>query len=106
MDGDKFGEIKLHKYLSPYAGTKSVYILIVFATILFAIGIILCLAEWLIQPVEGVVKTTTTAGSVGFLLLWALQIRLLLLVGLHHFFVDANFLYSTWWYRRNCWSNV
>ena len=80
---NKFGEIKLHKYLSPYAGTKSVYILIVFATILFAIGITYV---WPIvnSVVEGVVKTTTTAGSVGFFFYGFLN-RLLLPVGLHHF---------------------
>ena len=80
---NKFGEIKLHKYLSPYAGTKSVYILIVFATILFAIGITYV---WPIvnSAVEGVVKTTTTAGSVGFFFYGFLN-RLLLPVGLHHF---------------------
>ena len=80
---NKFGDIKLHKYLSPYSGTKSVYILIVFATILFAIGITYV---WPIvnSVVEAVVKTTTTAGSVGFFFYGFLN-RLLLPVGLHHF---------------------
>ena len=53
---NKFGDIKLHKYLSPYSGTV----------------------------VEAVVKTTTTAGSVGFFFYGFLN-RLLLPVGLHHF---------------------
>ena len=80
---NKFGDIKLHKYLSPYSGTKSAYILIVFATILFAIGITYV---WPIvnSIVESVVKTTTTAGSVGFFFYGFLN-RLLLPLGLHHF---------------------
>ena len=80
---NKFGDIKLHRYLSPYAGTKSVYILIVFATILFAIGLTYA---WPIvnSVVEAVVKATTTAGSVGFFFYGFLN-RLLLPLGLHHF---------------------
>lgn len=80
---NKFGDIKLHRYLSPYAGTKSVYILIVFATILFAIGLTYV---WPIvnSVVEAVVKATTTAGSVGFFFYGFLN-RLLLPLGLHHF---------------------
>ena len=80
---NKFGDIKLHRYLSPYSGTKSVYILIVFATILFAIGLTYV---WPIvnSVVEAVVKTTTTAGSVGFFFYGFLN-RLLLPLGLHHF---------------------
>ena len=80
---NKFGDIKLHRYLSPYAGTKSVYILIVFATILFAIGLTYV---WPIvnSVVESVVKATTTAGSVGFFFYGFLN-RLLLPLGLHHF---------------------
>lgn len=80
---NKFGEIKLHKYLSPYSGTKSVYILIVFATILFAIGITYV---WPIinAGVESVVKTTTTAGAAGFFFYGFLN-RMLLPLGLHHF---------------------
>ncbi|MGN0026551.1 MAG: PTS transporter subunit EIIC [Clostridium sp.] len=80
---NKFGDIKLHKYLSPYSGTKSAYILIVFATIIFAIGITYV---WPIvnSVVEAVVKTTTTAGSVGFFFYGFLN-RLLLPLGLHHF---------------------
>lgn len=80
---NKFGDIKLHRYLSPYSGTKSAYILIVFATILFAIGITYV---WPIvnSVVEAVVKTTTTAGSVGFFFYGFLN-RLLLPLGLHHF---------------------
>ncbi len=42
---NRFGEIKLHRYLSPYSGTKSVYLLIVFVTILFCNGYYLCLAN-------------------------------------------------------------
>lgn len=80
---NKFGDIKLHRYLSPYSGTKSAYILIVFATILFAIGITYV---WPIvnSVVEAVVKTTTTAGSIGFFFYGFLN-RLLLPLGLHHF---------------------
>lgn len=80
---NKFGEIKLHKYLSPYSGTKSAYIIIVFTTILFAIGVTYV---WPVvnSIVETVVKTTTTAGSVGFFFYGFLN-RLLLPLGLHHF---------------------
>lgn len=80
---NKFGDIKLHKYLSPYSGTKSVYIIIVFATILFAIGLTYV---WPIvnSVVEAVVKATTTAGSLGFFFYGFLN-RLLLPLGLHHF---------------------
>ena len=80
---NKFGDIKLHRYLSPYSGTKSVYILIVFATILFAIGLTYV---WPIvnSVVEAVVKATTTAGSLGFFFYGFLN-RLLLPLGLHHF---------------------
>lgn len=80
---NKFGEIKLHKYLSPYSGTKSVYILIVMATILFAIGITYV---WPVinAAVEAVVKTTTTAGAPGFFFYGFLN-RMLLPLGLHHF---------------------
>ncbi|WP_019722669.1 MULTISPECIES: PTS transporter subunit EIIC [Enterococcus] len=80
---NRFGEIKLHKYLSPYSGTKSVYILIVFATILFAMGITYV---WPIinHLVEAVVGTTTTAGAVGFFFYGFLN-RMLLPLGLHHF---------------------
>lgn len=80
---NKFGEIKLHKYLAPYSGTKSAYILIVFATILFAIGITY-LWPAVNAAVEAVVKATTTAGSVGFFFYGFLN-RLLLPLGLHHF---------------------
>lgn len=80
---NKFGEIKLHKYLAPYSGTKSAYILIVFATILFAIGITYFWPA-VNSVVESVVKATTTAGSVGFFFYGFLN-RLLLPLGLHHF---------------------
>ncbi|MGC5455848.1 PTS transporter subunit EIIC [Enterococcus faecium] len=80
---NKFGDIKLHRYLSPYSGTKSVYIIIVFLTILFSIGITYV---WPVvnSAVEAVVKTTTTAGSVGFFSYGFLN-RMLLPLGLHHF---------------------
>lgn len=80
---NKWGNIKLHKYLSPYAGTKSVYIILVFVVILFAIGITYV---WPVinTIVETVVKTTTTAGSLGFFFYGFLN-RLLLPLGLHHF---------------------
>ncbi|MDR0921455.1 MAG: PTS transporter subunit EIIC [Lactobacillales bacterium] len=80
---NKFGNIKLHRYLSPYSGTKSVYILIVFTTILFAMGITYV---WPVvnAAVEAIVKTTTTAGSLGFFFYGFLN-RLLLPLGLHHF---------------------
>ncbi|TFI74706.1 PTS transporter subunit EIIC [Carnobacterium divergens] len=80
---NKFGDIKLHKYLSPYSGTKTVYILILFVTILFAIGITYV---WPVinNAVETIVKTTTTSGSVGFFFYGFLN-RLLLPLGLHHF---------------------
>lgn len=80
---NKFGDIKLHKYLSPYSGTKTVYILILFVTILFAIGITYV---WPVinNAVEMIVKTTTTSGSVGFFFYGFLN-RLLLPLGLHHF---------------------
>lgn len=80
---NKFGEIKLHKYLAPYSGTKSAYILIVFATILFAIGITYFWPA-VNLVVESIVKATTTAGSVGFFFYGFLN-RLLLPLGLHHF---------------------
>jgi PTS system arbutin-like IIC component len=80
---NKFGEIKLHKYLSPYSGTKSAYILIVFATILFSMGITYIWPA-VNSAVEAIVKTTTTAGSVGFFFYGFLN-RLLLPLGLHHF---------------------
>lgn len=80
---NKFGEIKLHKYLAPYSGTKSAYILIVFITILFAIGITYFWPA-VNSVVESVVKATTTAGSVGFFFYGFLN-RLLLPLGLHHF---------------------
>lgn len=35
---NKFGDIKLHKYLAPYEGTKSVYIILIFVTIVLAIA--------------------------------------------------------------------
>jgi len=80
---NKFGDIKLHRYLSPYSGTKSVYIIIVFITILFSIGITYV---WPVvnSAVETVVKATTTAGSVGFFSYGFLN-RMLLPLGLHHF---------------------
>lgn len=80
---NKFGGIKLHRYLSPYAGTKSVYIIMVFVTILFAIGITYV---WPVinAGVESVVKATTTAGSAGFFFYGFLN-RMLLPLGLHHF---------------------
>lgn len=80
---NKFGEIKLHKYLSPYSGTKSAYILIVFVTILFSMGITYIWPA-VNSAVEAIVKTTTTAGSVGFFFYGFLN-RLLLPLGLHHF---------------------
>ncbi|MGX7150284.1 PTS transporter subunit EIIC [Enterococcus ureasiticus] len=80
---NKFGDIKLHRYLAPYSGTKTVYIFIVFITILFAMGITYV---WPVvnSLVESVVRTTTTAGSVGFFFYGFLN-RLLLPLGLHHF---------------------
>ncbi|HEL0756595.1 TPA: PTS transporter subunit EIIC [Streptococcus equi subsp. zooepidemicus] len=80
---NKFGEIKLHKYLAPYEGTKSVYIILIFLTILLAI------VTTYIWPVvngivESVVATTTTAGSLGFFFYGFLN-RMLLPLGLHHF---------------------
>ncbi|OTO05328.1 PTS transporter subunit EIIC [Enterococcus sp. 5B3_DIV0040] len=80
---NKFGEIKLHKYLAPYSGTKSAYILIIFATILFAIGITYFWPA-VNSVVESIVKATTTAGSVGCFFYGFLN-RLLLPLGLHHF---------------------
>ncbi|OJG97520.1 N(pi)-phosphohistidine--sugar phosphotransferase [Enterococcus termitis] len=80
---NKLGNIKLHRYLSPYSGTKSVYIIIVFATILFAIGITY-VWPMVNSAVEAVVKTTTTAGSAGFFFYGFLN-RMLLPLGLHHF---------------------
>lgn len=80
---NKFGDIKLHRYLSPYAGTKSVYIINVFITILLAIAITYV---WPVvnSAVESVVKATTTAGAVGFFFYGFLN-RMLLPLGLHHF---------------------
>lgn len=80
---NKFGNIKLHPYLSPYSGTKSAYIIIVAATIIFAIGITYI---WPVvnSGVEAIVRTTTTAGSVGFFFYGFLN-RMLLPLGLHHF---------------------
>lgn len=80
---NKFGDIKLHKYLAPYEGTKSVYIILIFVTIILAI------AATYIWPVvnklvEAIVKTTTTTGSIGFFFYGFLN-RLLLPLGLHHF---------------------
>ncbi|MFS0967780.1 PTS transporter subunit EIIC [Enterococcus thailandicus] len=80
---NRFGEIKLHRYLSPYSGTKSVYLLIVFVTILFAMGITY-VWPMINFGVESLVKATTTAGSAGFFFYGFLN-RLLLPLGLHHF---------------------
>lgn len=80
---NKFGDIKLHRYLSPYAGTKSAYLIIVFVTIGFAIGVTYV---WPVvnSVVETVVQATTTAGSAGFFFYGFLN-RMLLPLGLHHF---------------------
>ncbi|KJY58193.1 MULTISPECIES: PTS transporter subunit EIIC [Lactobacillus] len=80
---NKWGNIKLHKYLSPYAGTKSVYIILVFVTILFAIAItyVWPAVNWVI---ENIVKVMSTTGSIGFFFYGFLN-RMLLPVGLHHF---------------------
>ncbi|MFC3928071.1 PTS transporter subunit EIIC [Streptococcus caprae] len=80
---NKFGEIKLHKYLSPYEGTKSVYIILIFLTILLAI---VTTYIWPVvnSIVEAVVATTTTSGSLGFFFYGFLN-RMLLPLGLHHF---------------------
>ncbi|MGO5334931.1 PTS transporter subunit EIIC [Enterococcus cecorum] len=80
---NKFGEIKLHKYLSPYEGTKSVYILLIFATIVLAI-VTTYIWPLVNAVVESVVATTTTAGSIGFFFYGFLN-RMLLPLGLHHF---------------------
>nr|WP_244149023.1 PTS transporter subunit EIIC [Streptococcus cuniculi] len=80
---NKWGEIKLHKYLSPYAGTKSVYMILVFLVTIFAM-VITYIWPMVNAGVEAVVKTTTTAGSIGFFFYGFLN-RLLLPVGLHHF---------------------
>ena len=80
---NKWGNIKLHKYLSPYAGTKSVYIILVFVTILFAI-VITYVWPAINTLIEDIVKVMSTTGSIGFFL-YGLLNRLLLPVGLHHF---------------------
>lgn len=79
---NRFGDIKFHKYLSPYEGTKFAYVLIIAATIIAAI-----LVTYIWPPinagVNSAVSTMSGMGSVGFFLYGFLN-RMLLPFGMHH----------------------
>lgn len=80
---NKWGHIKLHKYLTPYSGTKSVFMIL--AGIIIILAIVMSYVWPIVSSiVASVVATTTTAGSVGFFFYGFLN-RMLLPLGLHHF---------------------
>lgn len=79
---NRFEHVKFHKYLSPYEGTKFAYMLLIFATIVFAIAI-----TYIWPPINEVINTVVGSlrgmGSIGFFLYGFLN-RMLLPIGMHH----------------------
>lgn len=79
---NKLGQVRLHKYLASYEGTKFAYILLIFGTILFAIAV-----TYIWPPINGLVsdsvKLMGSSGSVG-LFAYGFLNRMLLPFGMHH----------------------
>lgn len=79
---NKFCDVKFHKYLSPYEGTKFAYFVIIFVTILLSI---LLSYIWPVINigVNHLVALIGSTGSFGFFI-YGFANRLLLPFGLHH----------------------
>lgn len=79
---NRFGNIKLHKYLQPYEGTKAAFTLIIFATIALAI---IATYIWPVinSGVNFLVNGMTKTGPLGFFGYGFLN-RMLLPFGMHH----------------------
>lgn len=79
---NKLGDVKFHKYLSPYEGTKFAYVVLIFLTIIFAIAV-----SYIWPPINGAVNAIVGGlsgmGAFGFFLYGFLN-RMLLPVGMHH----------------------
>lgn len=79
---NKFGRVKFHKYLASYEGTKFAYLLLIFATIVFAI-----LITYIWPPINHLVsRSVRLMGSSGVVGLFAYGFlnRMLLPIGMHH----------------------
>ncbi|MCA6775456.1 PTS transporter subunit EIIC [Enterococcus mundtii] len=79
---NRFGNVKFHKYLAPYEGTKFSFILTIFSTIALAV-IITYIWPVINAAVNATVNGMTSAGSFGFFGYGFLN-RLLLPIGMHH----------------------
>lgn len=79
---NKFGDIKFHKYLSPYEGTKCAYVILIFVTVFFDI-IITYIWPPINNLINGAVTGMSTMGAFGFFLYGFLN-RMLLPIGMHH----------------------
>ncbi|MDF7639625.1 PTS transporter subunit EIIC [Lactobacillus sp. ESL0791] len=79
---NKLGNIKFHKYLASYEGTKFVYLILIFGVILFGI-----LITYIWPPINHVVSATVSmmgkSGSIG-LFAYGFLNRMLLPFGMHH----------------------
>lgn len=79
---NRTGNIKLHKYLSPYEGTKFSYAIVIFSTIVLAVGITYI---WPVinSGINFIVGGITSMGALGFFAYGFLN-RMLLPLGMHH----------------------
>ena len=79
---NRFGNVKFHKYLTPYEGTKFAYAISIFATIALAI-IVTYVWPIINSGVNAAVSVMASSGPFGFFTYGFLN-RMLLPVGMHH----------------------
>ncbi|MDR2832373.1 MAG: glucose PTS transporter subunit IIA [Streptococcaceae bacterium] len=79
---NKFGDVKFHKYLAPYEGTRFAYGITIIATIFLAIAVTY-VWPFVNGLVNGAVGTMNSMGSFGFFFYGFLN-RMLLPLGMHH----------------------
>lgn len=79
---NRTGDVKLHKYLSPYEGTKFSYAVAIFSTIALAI-VITYVWPVINSGINFVVSGMTSMGPLGFFAYGFLN-RMLLPLGMHH----------------------
>ncbi|BDR57731.1 PTS transporter subunit EIIC [Xylocopilactobacillus apicola] len=79
---NRWGGVKFHKYFASYEGTKFVFLLLIFTTIILAI-----LVTYIWPPINALVSSTVklmgTSGAVG-LFAYGFLNRMLLPIGMHH----------------------
>ncbi|MCB5953372.1 PTS transporter subunit EIIC [Enterococcus sp. BWT-B8] len=77
-----FSEVKFHKYLAAYQGSKFAYILLIFAIVIFstAVTYVWPLINYLVTGLVGIISST---GSLGYGI-YGFANRMLIPFGLHH----------------------